>query len=390
LSDARTDPPLVVGADVDGHVASAVRHAITNGDEVGVQVAAVSQGNLLVQVAGGWFGPLATSHPVTSDALFPVYSATKGVIAAACLRLLDMGLLVLDQPLAQLWPAFGAAGKERVSVRHMLTHTAGVPQMPAGTTVEQMCDWNYMTEAVAALTPRWEPGTQVAYHAYTFGWLAGEVLRRATGKAASAAGVVEAVRQSVAAPAGTDDFLLGVPLERHASIVDLVGVAGRAHDADSLYRSAIPVHLDTGPEVYGRSDVRQAVLPGAGAHATATALARIYDWLARQDPDSWITRGQAVWEGRFDAVVGRPVGRGLGFWVSGSTAAQGPPLDGGPGRFGHPGAGGTIAWGDRELGAGFAVTRNRLTPLGWNDPSVRRLVAAAYVAARRALGVARV
>ncbi|MQA17746.1 MAG: serine hydrolase, partial [Pseudonocardiaceae bacterium] len=116
---------------------------------------------------------------------------------------------------------------------------------------------------------------------------------------------------------------------------------------------------------------------------TALALARVYDWLTRATPAGWTARGASIWEERPDAVVGRAVPRGLGFWVSGSTRApQSAPLDGAHGRFGHPGAGGSIAWADVDLGAGFAVLRNRLTPEGWRDPSLQRIVAATVAAIR--------
>ena len=115
------------------------------------------------------YAPLATAGTI-----FDLASLTK-VIATTTLamRAADAGRLTLDDPVAHWLPDWRGTERAGVTVRQLLTHTAGVPQMPAGTTVEQMCDWNYMTEAVAALTPRWETGTHVAYHAYTFGWLAG-------------------------------------------------------------------------------------------------------------------------------------------------------------------------------------------------------------------------
>lgn len=375
----RAAPPVTTLSDVDGRVSAAVRESLAAGEELGVQVAAVVDGEVVVQVAGGFADP-QRRRLVTVDSLFPMFSATKGIVAAACLAVLDAGALRLDEPVTRAWPELAAAGKDGVNLRHILTHTAGIPQMPEGITVEAMCDWDTMVAAVAALPALWPPGSQVAYHAYTYGWLAGEVLRRIDGSGCSVDAIV---RRLVLTPSGVEDVWLGVPSDQEHRIVDLVGMRGRERADAALYRRAIPEHLDTGPEVYGRSDVRRACLPGAGAVGTAVALARVYDRLTRVTPASWTARGTSIWEERKDAVVGRAVPRGLGFWVSGSSRSPQPaPLDGAYGRFGHPGAGGSIAWGDVELGAGFAVLRNRLTPEGWRDPSMQRIVRAAIAAAR--------
>jgi CubicO group peptidase (beta-lactamase class C family) len=372
----QADVPVSVTADVDGIVESAVRAVIADEGEIGVQVAAVRGGSEIVHVVGGWTSPERT-RPVAGDDLFTIFSATKGVVAAACLQLIDAGELELDAPLRSLWPELAAQGKEDLSLRHVLTHSAGIPQMPEQTTIEQMCDWDHMVKAVAALEPLWPPGTQVAYHAYTFGWLAGEVVRRCVGTA----DVADAARGLVCDTTTQDGFYLGVPADQEHRVVDLSAVPARGREDTELFRRSLPAHLDTGPEVYGRSDVRRAPLPGAGGLANAISMARIYDQIVHADPASWLRRGTMLWDERPDAVVGRAVPRGLGFWVSGSQVApQEKPLHGGPGRFGHPGAGGSIAWGDHEAGVGIAILHNRLTPDGWRDRSIRRVVDAIYEA----------
>jgi CubicO group peptidase (beta-lactamase class C family) len=374
------DAPVTTRADVDEVVTTAVRAAIEEFGELALQVSIVLDGHPIVDVAGGW-SDLQKQHPVDSDSLFPLFSATKGVVAAACTELLETGELTLDAPLAQLWPEFAAAGKSTITLRHVLTHTAGLPQMPPGTTVEQMCDWDHMVHAIEAMAPLWEPGRRAGYHAYTFGWLAGQPLAIAAGTGED---VGTLVRRLACAPAGADDFWIGLPADLEDRVVSLVAMEAIAPRADmELFRLAIPANLDTGPEVFGRSDVRQACLPGAGGIGTALAMARIYARLAVMDARTWGRRAGLVWEQRADTVTGRAMARGLGFWVSGSYEAPlGKPLHGGPGRFGHPGAGGSIAWGDSDLGAGFAITRSRMTALGWNDPNVVALIEAAYSAIR--------
>ena len=335
--------------------------------------------DVLVDVAAGVADP-ATGAPVTSGSLFPVFSATKGVVAAAAVAALADGSVPdLDVPLVDVWPELGRRG---VTLRHLLTHTAGVPQMPPGTTVEQMCDWEHMVDAVGALQPLWPAGEQVGYHAYTYGWLVGEVLRRTCARPGEDAGDV--VRRLACAPAGTDDFWIGLPDSDHARVVTLSRDGRRDAEPGSLFRQAIPADLDTGQEVFGRPDVRRAVLPGAGGIGSAVSLARTYARMAALAAAGdaagplgrWARTAGSLSEQRDDLVLGAPVPRGLGFYVSGSTTwPQGPPLDGPAGRFGHPGSGGTIAWGDTALGAGFAVCRSRMTATGWNDPLVRGLCA---------------
>lgn len=388
----RPPPPATVG--------DAVRRAVAAG-ELGLQVCAVVDGELVVDEAAGIADPVSRA-PVTPDSLFPVFSVTKGVVAAAALTAVAAGDVLPDEPLGAVWAGMGRSG---ATLRQVLTHTAGLPYLPAGTDVEAMCDWDAMVAAMEAALPQWAPGSMVGYHAYTYGWLVGETLRRAAGRPGEDAGAV--VRRLACAPAGTDDFWLGLPDAQHQRVVTVqrdVPCPGDPRPAGErpLLRRAIPAALDTVQAVYGRADVRRAVLPGAGGIATARALAHIYGRLAglvadaeaaaRQGDDDRLGRqllaGTQVCEERVDIVLGAPVPRGLGFWVSGSRlTAQGPPLGGRPGRFGHPGAGGSIAWGDRGLRAGFAITRNRLTATGWNDPAIRRLVRVVTAAVAAAVDV---
>jgi CubicO group peptidase (beta-lactamase class C family) len=240
-----------------------------------------------------------------------------------------------------------------------------------------------MVRALEQSASAWTPGQQVGYHAYTYGWLAGEVLSRAYGRT----DVGALVRELVVTPAGVDDVWIGIPADIEHRVVTLHRGAQRERPGDSLFRRTIPLDLDTGPEVYGRSDVRQACLPGAGGIGSALALAHVYSRLAhRARVDGWFAEAARLCEERTDVVLEMAVPRGLGYYVSGAgsgspAAGLSPPFGAAPGRFGHPGAGGPIAWADIELGAGFAITRNWMTGLGWNDPPIQTLIAAAYEAA---------
>jgi CubicO group peptidase (beta-lactamase class C family) len=266
-----------------------------------------------------------------------------------------------------------------VTLAHLLTHTAGIPQMPAGVTVGDMCDWERMTARIADLEPMWPAGTTMAYHGYTFGWAVGEVLRRAVGQ-----DVGDLVRAQAVTPAGTGDFWLGVPPDAESRIVTLYKDEGQPRRGTGLPAAAIPPALDTGPRVYNRSDVRRACLPAAGGIASARALAAIYATLAARaaaaPPGSALARAVSVQRDETDLVTGYPTARGLGFIVAAPSERLAPFGPGRPG-FGHPGAGGSVAWADLRTGTGIAITRSRLTGDGWRGPVVQRLVGAALAAA---------
>jgi CubicO group peptidase (beta-lactamase class C family) len=346
--------------------------------ELGLQACAVVDGAVVVDAAAGRVAR-DDDRPVTSDSLFPVFSVTKGIVAAALLAQLSRGDLELDATVGSYWPVFARNDKQAATVGHVLAHAAGVPQMPAGVGVDEMCDWDRMLALVAGLEPMWRPGERCGYHAYTFGWLAGELLRAASGQPGTAGDIV---RRLVCAPAGVTDFWIGAPTEVHDRIVSVVREPGPAPPHRELLSRAIPPHLAPGPAVYGRASVRAACLPAAGGVATARSIATIYAMLACDPERAAISR---AWAGRLDrpqreeldCVLGTPIARSLGFYVAPAAgSALAPPFDGSGRSFGHPGAGGSLGWAEPELGAGFAITRSRMTSSSWGDPHVQELVAA--------------
>jgi len=141
-----------------------------------------------------------TGRPVTPDTPIYAYSVVKAATSTVAHMLVERGLFGYDTPVVELWPEFGANGKESATVRHVLTHTVGVPGIPANTTPEDLCDWDKMCGVIADAEPWWEPGTKMAYHAYTFGYIVGEIVRRATGKHIS-----QVLREEVAEPLGVAD-----------------------------------------------------------------------------------------------------------------------------------------------------------------------------------------
>ena len=150
-------------------------------DELGAAVCVTVDGATVVDLAGGWVDAEATS-PWQPDTLVDFYSVGKAFLALTALRLVDEGVLALDQPIAQVWPEFASAGKGEVTLRNALCHRAAVPAIRTPLTNDDLWHWDRMAAALAATEPWWEPGTRHAYHTNTYGHLIGEVVRRASGE----------------------------------------------------------------------------------------------------------------------------------------------------------------------------------------------------------------
>src|ERR671910_1232418 len=188
--------------DIQQRVQEAIDELVESRAERGLQVAVYHQGKQVVDATAGVAAP-ETGRPVTSDTLFFSYSIGKGVASTVVHVLAERGVLDYDTRIVELWPEFGAWGKEKATVRHALSQSVGVPGLPAGLTVEDMCDWEKMCAIIANSEPWWEPGTKIGYHAVTFGYVVGEIVRRATGKPIS-----RVLREEVAGPLGVADALL--------------------------------------------------------------------------------------------------------------------------------------------------------------------------------------
>jgi len=196
--------------------------------------------------------------------------------------LVERGALSYDTPIVELWPEFGAHGKERATVRHALTHSVGVPGLPADTTPEDLCDWQKMCAVIADAKPWWEPGTKTGYHAQTFGYIVGELVRHATGKPIS-----QILREEVAGPLGVaDELFFGVPeseLGRLARLEEAEGnvemVATTPTDIPFFKvvdgYTAAPLAALPNAAFGNRTDVLTADIP-AGGTMTARAVARMY------------------------------------------------------------------------------------------------------------------
>src|SRR5215813_1634824 len=188
-------------------VQHAVDAAIGDGGEIGLQVAAYVNGELVVDVWGG-SADETTGRKVDGDTLFPVFSVTKAITATALHIQAERGLIDYEQPIRRYWPEFGARGKDKATIRDALTHRTGIPLMPSGVTPEQMCDWEWMVDQLARMEPVFDPGATSAYHSYTFGWIIAECVRRTDPKERPFSRFVQ---EEICAPLGIDNLFLGIP-----------------------------------------------------------------------------------------------------------------------------------------------------------------------------------
>jgi CubicO group peptidase (beta-lactamase class C family) len=333
------------------------------GTERGVQVAVYRDGEQVVDAVAGVADP-DSGRPVDPGTVFYNYSIGKAAASTVVHRLAERGLFGYDTPVAELWPEFAAHGKQAVTIRQVLDHTAGVPGIPRDTTVEDLCDWDKICAAVADQELWWEPGTKVGYHAYTFGYILGEVVRRATGRRIS-----QLLDEEVAGPLGvTGELWFGMPPAEHHRLARLEDEPGAAEMAAQMLASlppdlpmlrSAPMELFPNAAFGNRPDTLAADIP-AGGKVSARAIARMYaallgevDGVRLLTPER-LAEVTAVSSRGTDEVFGNPTTWGLGYAIG---------LPGGPRdtAFGLGGVGGSFAFGDTATQIAFAVTKNRVS-----------------------------
>jgi CubicO group peptidase (beta-lactamase class C family) len=349
--------------DIQQQVQEAIDRLVESGAERALQVAVYRHGEPVVDAVAGIADP-QTGRLVTPGTPFYAYSVGKGATATVAHVLVERGLFGYDTRIVELWPEFGAHGKESATVRHVLTHTVGVPGVPADTTPEDLCDWEKMCEAIADSEPWWEPGTRTAYHAYPFGYIVGEIVRRATGKRIS-----QVLWENVAGPLGiADELYFGVPeseLGRLARLEDAEGSAEflAAMPDDSPFFKLGPRVVTPTAEFGNRADVLMADIP-AGGKMSARAMARMYaallgevDGVRLISPERLREMSAPAFSGT-DEIMGNPVTWALGYAIGRiGTDPQETQT-----AFGWGGVGGSFAYADTATGVAFALTKNRLTP----------------------------
>ena len=316
----------------------------------GFQVAAYLDGELVVDACAG-VADHRTGRLVTSDTLFPVYSVSKGLLATVIHRLVERGELAYDSTIAEIWPEFAAAGKDRITLRQVLNHTAGLAAMPVATSCNQLGDWPAMCGALSRQHPAWPPGSRADYHAITLGWLLGEPASRVTGLSFG-----ELFRREIISPLALDgELYLGLPPEaepRVAFVEERTAVYVPPNDATP---QAIPAWMQPLHALMNRPDMRRACLPSVGVLASARAIARHYAALLPGGVDGVellpCTRLQRALE--WQKLDGPDTG--YSNWLLGYKAvepfAPGTPFT----AFGHAGYGGAIGYADNRARLAVAM-----------------------------------
>lgn len=382
-------------------VSEALEVAISKYGEIGLQVCAYLDGE---KVIDAWAGVAdeTTGAKVDAETLFPIFSVTKAIAAVALHIQAERGLIDYSRPVAHYWPEFGAHGKDKGTVYDALVHRLGVPTMPIGVTPELACDWQWMVERIADMRPIFEPGTRTAYHAYTYGWVIGELVRRTDPKKR---GFSQFIHEELCHPIGMDSLFVGIPDHVEPRIARLRNPAsifpgGSGVNPAALLPLAMPTSLATTQEVFGRPDVRRTCFAAANGIANARSLARFFAMLAQGGELDGVrllgehrVRTFSVPRAPAEYDYVRGVGAHNisigGFHMPAPIAGLPPmvqimPAGTNPRSFGHPGMGGTIGWCDPDARLAVGITHNRMfesaTPEG--SPMV-------YIgnAVRKALGV---
>jgi CubicO group peptidase (beta-lactamase class C family) len=355
--------------------------------DVGAAVCVYVEGKPVADLWGG-YANAARTRPWDYNTIASVASTTKGMVAICAHMLVERGLLDFDAPVARYWPEFAQAGKATIPVRWLLSHRAGLPAIRRDMPPQSLYDWHAFTRALTETAPWWEPGTRHGYHALTFGYLVGEVIRRISGKS-----VGQFFRAEVAGPLKAD-FFIGVPEAEDARAAEILpDPPPRPGDTtmwEVLLRDSTSMagraflNPPRTPEVVNTRAWRAAEIPAGNGHTTARALARIYGALAcggtldgvRLLQPETIAAAIVEQSAGLDAILSFPTRFGLGFMLTLPERPFGPN----PRAFGHPGRGGSIGFADLDGGIGFGYVVNQYQTGTLRNPDLRwpTLVEAVY------------
>jgi CubicO group peptidase (beta-lactamase class C family) len=301
--------------------------ALLDAGDMGASAAVFVDGEPVVDVWGG-FADADRTIPWRRDTIANVWSVTKTMMALCALILADRGELDLAAPVARYWPEFAAAGKDEVLVRHLLAHTAGLPDWDRPVTAEDLYDWPAAVAQLAAQAPQWKPGTAAGYHSITQGFLVGEVVRRITGRSLG-----KFLADEVAGPLGAD-FHIGLPAEHDHRIALSIPPPSRDEDyvASAPGAAAAPA-AGTGIRVRDGNSVawRRAQIPAASGFGNARSVALVQSVMACGGTVRGVRLlSQAgcgrAWEEQFrgeDRILGMPMRYGMGYGLFGTTYGWG-------------------------------------------------------------------
>lgn len=357
------------------------------GEEVGASVAVYHRGKPVVHLWGGSFD--GGDSPYDDSTLQLVFSTTKGITAIAVAICAQRGLLDYAAPVSAYWPEFAAKGKAEATVAQLLSHQCGLFSVQGEISLAEALDWDTITARLADTEPEWPIGSTHGYHALTYGWLAGELVRRVDPAHRS---IGQFVADEIAGPTGTECYI-GLPEVLEPRVAPIMGSPlSSDDDVDPAVKAMIEQFM--GPNTRGgralslngafsvdgafnRRDVHAAEIPAANGITNSISLARIYastiapvDGVQLIDDDvRELARTTVTPDNEPDACLIMPTTFGMGFMTHGPFTPYA-----GPGSYGHPGAGGSVAFAQPERELGFAYVMNKPASNLANDARAQHLV----------------
>lgn len=359
-------------------VREAFERNFREGLELGARFSLAIEGEIVVDLWAGW-ADRGQTRPFAMDTLTPVFSTTKAIAALLIARAVDMGRLDYDKQVADGWPEFAQAGKAGVTVAQALSHQAGLPGFAEPIDPTLWFDWEAICAKLAAMAPMWPPGTANGYHPITFGYLAGEMFRRADGRTMG-----RALAEDLAGPFGLD-LWIGLPEGEHDRVTEMV----RPNAMPDLGEITEPRRVAfltkwASPAGKGAADWRRAEIPSANGHATAPALTRLMSVFACEGhlDGRTVLSESTVERARRERIAGDDLVLPFRLsWGAGLMRNQGGwPYGPGERTVGHSGWGGSCAFADPDRRLSGAYVMNKQSNILVGDPRSVRLIEAAYAA----------
>jgi len=350
--------------------------------EVGAAVCVYVDGRPVVDCWGG-LANATTGTPWQEDTIVLVFSATKGVTAICANAMIERGLFTPEQTVASIWPEFASNGKERITIAQVLAHQAGLVYVEGDFTLDESLAWDPIVAALAQQAPLWEPGTQHGYHMRTYGWLVGEIMRRADPQHRSPGAWFH---EEIAEPLGLS-FWIGLPEGEERRVAPVIPPRTDLREALAAFGDDLlltKVFSNPGghynyDDMWNTRALRAAELPSSNGVGDARSLARLYASCVGEVDGRRTLAPQTVEQATVerasgkDAVIMVESCFGLGFMLGSSFGAANPNT-----AFGHAGAGGSLAFADPARNLAFAYVMNDLRFDATGDPRSEELVRAVY------------
>lgn len=377
------------------NVAKAFEANFADHDEVGASLCVTLDGEVVVDLWGGT-KDAKQKTPWEEDTVSVVFSSTKGAVALAAHTLISAGELDPNALVKKYWPEFAVNGKESVTVKMMLDHSAGVPCFRETLEPLGCCDWDYMIHQLEAEAPFWEPGTRNGYHMMNFGWTVGELIRRVSGQSLG-----RYFQEAIARPTGAE-FWIGLPEAHEPQVAPMIPFRPDKNAQKSAFTRALIEDHKSIPALAlfnqagfnpNKRECRAAEIGGGGGVGNGRGLAKIYAPFACGgelkghhfvDADSLATMSEVSMATHQDATLMIPTRFGLGFMKSMDNrrelAVGRDSAIFGSSAFGHVGAGGSVGFADPSARISFGYTMNRMGPGILMNERGQSLVDATYTA----------